>query len=99
MFTLCEFYSGKNGTRGDGVLYCSRLGGVFWCPLVVKVVLGVAALDPPEAHVNEFEHLVHHGLVCDANGGGVVSLNGRGGLRPAHFHESFSKGYHGFGAD
>ena len=69
------------------------------CPVVAKVVLGVAAANPPEAHVHGFQHLVHHGFVGDANGGGVVALNGRGGLRPAHFHESVLKGYHGLGVD
>ena len=63
------------------------------------MVLGVAALEPPEAHVHGFEHLVHHGLVGDDSGGGVVVLNGRGGLRPALFHESVLEGYHGLGAD
>ena len=62
------------------------------------MVLGVAAAEPPEAHVHEFENLVHHGFVGDANGGGVVALNGQVGLRPSHFHESVSNGYHGFGA-
>ena len=50
-------------------------------------------------HVHVFEHLFHRVLVGDACGGEVVVLNGRGGLRPAHFHESVSEGYHGFGAD
>ena len=57
------------------------------------------AAEPPEAHVHGFEHLVHHGFVGDSNGGGVVALDGQGGLRPAHFHESVSEGCHGFGAD
>ena len=64
----------------------------------MKLVLGVAASEPPEAHVHGFEHLIHHGFVGDDNGGGVFALNGRGLLRPAHFNESVSKGYHGFGA-
>ena len=51
-------------------------------------LLGVAASEPPEAHVHGLEHFVHYGLVGDACGGGVVALNGRGGLRPAHFDES-----------
>ena len=38
------------------------------------MVLGVAALEPPEAHVHVFEH----GLVGDGSGDGVVALNGRG---------------------
>ena len=84
---------------GGDALYCSRIGLVSWCPVVAKVVLGVVASEPPEAHVHGFEHLVQHGLVGDASGGGFVALNGRGGLRPAHFHDIISKGYHGFGAD
>ena len=43
--------------------------------------------------------IFHHGLVGDTSGGGVVALNGRGGMIPAHFDESFSEGYHGLGAD
>ena len=63
------------------------------------MVLGVAAAEPPEAHVHGFEHLVHHDFVDYANGGGVVALDWRGKSRPAHFHESVLKGYHGFGED
>ena len=59
----------------------------------------VAASEPPKAHVHGLEHFVHHGLVGDACGSVVVSLNGRGGLRPAHFDESVPEGYHGRGAD
>ena len=72
---------------------------VSWCPVVAEVFLGVASSDPPEAHVHGLEHFVHHGLVGDACGGGVVTLNGRGGLRPAHFDESVPEGYHCLGAD
>ena len=72
---------------------------VSWCPVVAEVFLGVAASEPPEAHVHGLEHFVHHGLVGDACGSGVVALNGRGGLRPAHFDESVPEGYHGLGAD
>ena len=72
---------------------------VAWCPVVAEVLLGVAALEPPEAHVHGFENIIHHGLVGDACGSGVVALNGRGGLRPAHLDESVTEGYHGLGAD
>ena len=61
---------------------------VAWCPVVAEVFLGVAASEPPEAHVHGFEHLVHHGLVGHAGGSGVVALNGRRGLWPAHLEES-----------
>ena len=72
---------------------------VSWCPVVAEVFLGVAASEPPEAHVHGLEHFVYHGLVGDACGGGVVALNRRVGLRPAHFYESVPEGYHGLGAD
>ena len=39
---------------------------VAWCPVVAEVLLGVAASEPPEAHVHGLEHLVHHSLVGDA---------------------------------
>ena len=52
---------------------------VSWCPVVEEVFLGVAALDPPEAHFHGLEHFIHHGLVGDACDSGVVALNGRGG--------------------
>ena len=72
---------------------------VAWCPVVAEVFLGVVTSDPPETHVDGFEHLVHHGLVGHACGSGVVALNGRRGLRPAHLNESVAEGYHGLGAD
>ena len=71
---------------------------VSWCSVVAEVFLGVAASEPPEAHVHGLEHFFHHSLVGDASGGAVVALNGRGGMRPAHFDESVSEGYHGLGA-
>ena len=40
------------------------------------MVLGVAASEPPEAHLYGFENLAYHSLVGDANVGGVVALNG-----------------------
>ena len=72
---------------------------VSWSPVVAEVFLGVAASEPPEAHVNGLENFVHHGFVGDACGSGVVALNGRGGPRPTHFNEIIPEGYHGLGSD
>ena len=72
---------------------------VAWCPVVAEVFLGVAVLYPPEAHVHGFEHLVRHGLVGNACVSGVVALNRRGRLRPAHLDESVPEGYPGLGTD
>ena len=72
---------------------------VSWCSVVAEVFLGVSASEPPEAHVHGLEHFFHHGFVGDACGSGVVALNGRGGLRPAHFDESVPEEYHGLGVD
>ena len=63
---------------------------VSWCPVVAEVFLEVAASEPPEVHVHGLENIFHHGLVGDTCGSGVVTLNGRGGLRPAHLCESVS---------
>ena len=57
----------------------------------------IAAAEPPERHVHRLEHFIDHGVVGDDGGGRVAALDGRAGLRPAHFCESVSKGYHGFG--
>ena len=59
----------------------------------------VAAEEPPEAHVHGLEHFIDHCVIGDSDGGRVVALDGKAGLRPAHFCESVSKGYHAFGAD
>ena len=67
-------------------------------PVVAEVLLGVAVSETPEVHVHGFEHLVHHGLVGEACGSGVVALSGRGGLRTADLDESVPGGYHGLGA-
>ena len=61
--------------------------------------MGIAAAEPPEAHVHGLEHFIDRGVVGDAGGGRVVALDGRAGLRPAHLCESVLKGYHVFGAD
>ena len=52
---------------------------VSWCPVVAVVFLGVAASEPPEAHVHGLEYFFYSGLVGVACGGGVVALKGRGG--------------------
>ena len=72
---------------------------VSWGPVVAELVLGIAVADSPEAHVHVLEHFFDHGIVVDADCGSVVALDGQVGLRPAHFYDSVSKGYHGFGAD
>ena len=72
---------------------------VSWGPVVAELVLVIAAADPPESHVHGLEHFIDHGIFGDTDGGIVFALNGRAGLRPAHFYESVSKGYYGFGAD
>ena len=36
---------------------------VSCCPVVAEVFLGVAALEPPEAHVHGLEHFFQNGLL------------------------------------
>ena len=59
---------------------------VSWGLVVAEVVLGIAAAEPPKAHVHGLEHSIDHGIVGDTYGGIVVALDGRAGLRPAHFY-------------
>ena len=61
--------------------------------------MGIAAEEPPEAHVHGIEDFVDHGIVGDADGGRVVAFDVRVGLRPAHFYDSVLERYHGFGAE
>ena len=68
-------------------------------PVVAELVLGIAAAEALGAHVHGLEHFIYHGIVGDADGGRVVALDGQSGLRPAHFCDIFSEGYHGFGAE
>ena len=58
---------------------------VSWCSIVAEVFLGVAASEPPEAHVHGIENFVHHCFVGDACSRGVVALNGRGGAEASPF--------------
>ena len=50
-------------------------------------------------HVNGLHFFVYDGFVGNARGCGVVSLDGRLGLRPAHLNEGLAEGDHFFGAD
>ena len=72
---------------------------VSWGPVVAELVLGIAAAEPPEAHVHILEHFVDYGVAGDTNVGRVFALGGQAGLSPTNFCESVSKGCHGFGAD
>ena len=42
--------------QGGGVILCTVVGQVLvsWCPVVAEVFLGVAASEPPDAHVHGF---------------------------------------------
>ena len=71
-------------------------------PVEAELALGFAAAEPPEppeAHVHGFEVFGDDGFVDETGGGGVVSLDGRLGLRLTHFDKGLAHGDHSFGAD
>jgi hypothetical protein len=51
----------------------------------VKSPLGNRISNPKEPHFNQPETLPFDGIVGDANGSGIVAIDGGGGLRVAHF--------------
>ena len=86
----------------QGVMVLGTVVGyvlVSWGPVVAELVLGIAAAEPPEAHVHGLENSIDHGVVGDANGCRVIALDGQAGLRPYYFCEIVLKGYHSSGSD
>ena len=47
-----------------------------------------------EVHVHQFYLSWNNGFVDNSDGGGVISLDGRGRLRPSHFDECFMQRNH-----
>ncbi len=77
------------------------MGGA-WCgslpivtaliPLVAEVLLRFLAAEPPYAEIHGLGFLRDNGEIGDANGSGVVGLDGRAWLRPTHFDEGLMVG-------
>ena len=63
-------------------------------PIETELPLGGAATKPMEAHPNHFDTTLDDGVTDEARCCGVVSLNGRTGLRPSHLVEGIAKGDH-----
>jgi hypothetical protein len=78
-----------------GVVVCPIVAAFI--PVVTKLLLGFSALEPPYAKVHGLGLLRDNGEVGDANGSGVVCLDGSAWLRPTHFDESLTEGDHFFG--
>ncbi len=75
-----------------------KVGGAG-SPVEAKSPLRFLAVEPPKAHVPGFHFFSNDGLVGNTQGSGVVSLDWRLWLWPAHFNEELSKGDHFFGTD
>ena len=56
-------------------------------PVDNELALPDAVFEPIEAHVDGFRALLLDGVVCKTCGGGVVCLDGCGGLRVSKFFE------------
>ena len=63
-----------------------KIGGTR-SPVEAKLSLGFSAAEPPQAHVNGFHIFSDDGFIGNTQGSGVVSLDCRLWLWPAHFDE------------
>lgn len=61
-------------------------------PVESKLALDHTATEPMVSHVHCLELLWNDGVVGEASGGGVVSLNWSAWLGSIYFHESVSEG-------
>ena len=64
-----------------GPFFCS------WGPIKSELSLGLVAAEPVKVHVHWFYLSRGNDFVDYTNGGGVVSLDGWGWLRPSHIDE------------
>ena len=77
------FVNGRDVVLSDVVGFVK----VTTLPVIEELTLGFAVLKPVEAHVNGFGLLLLEGLVADAFGGRVVSLDSCWGLGMSKFLE------------
>ena len=72
---------------GRGMMLGKIVGGIVGAapPINEKFALFDSVLDPIEAHVEGARAALFDGLVGNAGGAGVVSLQGSSGLRMTHF--------------
>ena len=70
-----------------GMVFGDVVAKVFgtWVPKDTHVFVGDLVDDPKIAHFHGAGSLAFDSVIGDANGGGVVTVNGRGRLGMAHF--------------
>eukprot|EP00980_Cylindrotheca_fusiformis_P017524 scaffold5497_cov135-Cylindrotheca_fusiformis.AAC.3 len=75
------------------VVLCEVIGkvGAAGFPEDVELSLGDAVADPVVSHVDVASLVLFDGVVGDTRGGGVVSLDGRGGLRMVHVEKCLAE--------
>ena len=77
-----------------GMMFCEVIGAVGRAAVPVDMVLVLtdAVADPVETHVHSFGAFLFDGVVGEAGGCGVVSLDWRSGLWVAEFCEGDTEG-------
>ena len=61
--------------------------------------LSFVAAEPVVLHVDGFGFVLDDGVIYKSNCGGVITLDGRFGIRTTHLDKGMTKLDHGFGAD
>ena len=77
---------------GIRVVFSVVIGPVFRAgvPIVSKLILGFTAAKPPKSHVHHFASLGNNSVVGNSCSSGVVSLDRRFGLGPAHVDQGLA---------
>ena len=70
-----------------------------WGPVKTKLALYHTAMDPVEYHVHGIDIAWDDGVIHNAYRCGVVSMDWRRRLWPAHFDKGLAYGYHFLGID
>ncbi len=63
-------------------------------PVVAELVLGGAAMEPPEAHIHHFALARNDSIVGKSPSCGIVCLDRAFRLGPPHVDEGLAVGYH-----
>ena len=83
------------------MVFCAIIGKIVGTrsPKEPELTRSFAAAEPVVLHVHGFGFALDDSVLSNLNCGGVITLDGRFGLRTTHLDKGLTKLDHGFGAD
>ena len=84
-----------------GAIFGAIIGNIVGTrsPKGPELALRFAAAEPVVLYVHGFGITLYDGFIRNTNCSGVITLDGRFGLRPTHLDKGLKNLDHGFGAD